>query len=306
MLRPVSGDAELHQVARVEGGLVNTIYRVTIDGGASYAVRVYAAGSQVFWTERRLLTRLAGRLPVPQILFADACGRRCAYPYLVYQWIEGISLNECRRRNSPETFVKLAEPLGQLLARIAHTTLPAGYIDRKIQVEALLERACEQLREGLARERLGTVLADGLLDCLKRSAPALCALDDVSVLVHGDFGGRNILVSVEESGEWGISGVIDWEEAAAGSALWDVGSLFRYPRRYSAEFRALFEKGYRAEGGELSPDWWPVARTCDAMRLVAILNEERELPGVFAECAELIRSIVSGSRSDDVLINHPT
>jgi aminoglycoside phosphotransferase (APT) family kinase protein len=293
MLSPVLGGAKLHEYARVEGGLVNTIYFITTgDAGLTYALRVYGADSPVFEMEVRLLSQLAEELPVPRVLFADASGRRCKYPYLVYQWIEGISLNECRRQSSPEAFLKLAEPLGRLLAQIAGTAFPINCLTKTIHVTSLLERAAVQLRASLARERLGGALADDLRDRLEKNSTILHTPDQTSVLVHGDFGGRNILVDAGENGKWGISGVIDWEEAAVGPALWDVGSLFRYPRRYAEEFRALFARGYNAAGGRLPRDWWLVARTIDAMRLVAILSEERELPGVFADCVELIQSIV--------------
>ena len=55
-------------------------------------------------------------------------------------------------------------------------------------------------------------------------------------------GGRNILVRATEGG-WEIGGLIDWEGVAEGAACWDVGSLFRYPRRYLPQFRALFAQG---------------------------------------------------------------
>jgi aminoglycoside phosphotransferase (APT) family kinase protein len=296
MLQPVSGDAELHELVCVDGGLVNTTYRVTTGvAGAAYALRVYAADNPALEMECELLSHLAKTLPVPRILFADASVERCARPYLVYQWIEGISLNECRRQSSPASLLTLAEPLGGLLAQIGGASLPADVIGGTIQVTALLERAREQLRTGLARERLDSLLADRLRACLNRKAHVFQALDQTDVLVHGDFGGRNILVKPVGNGEWGISGIIDWEEAATGSALWDAGSLFRYPRRYSEEFRLLFERGYQSAGGELPSGWWLMARTIDALRLVAILSEERELPGVFAECVELVQSVVADS-----------
>jgi aminoglycoside phosphotransferase (APT) family kinase protein len=297
MLRPVSGGAELREVVCVDGGLVNTVYRVeTGRAGRAYALRVYAGGGPAFETECRLLESLAATLPVPTALFADASGRNCAHPYLVYQWIEGITLNECRRQSSQEALLTLAGPLGRLLAQIA-AALPAAHVPKTLRVTTALERADKQLRAGLARARLGGVLADSLRDSLNGSSSILRALDHTSVLVHGDFGGRNILVKAAEGGGFGIGGVIDWEDAAAGSALWDVGSLFRYPRRYSEEFRALFARGYRAAGGKLPPDWWVSARMIDATRLAAILSEERELPGVFADCVELIESIVADAFS---------
>lgn len=292
MLRPLLGDAGLNEVVRADGGLVNTVYRVK-SGGETYALRVCAADCPAFEKESRLLNHLAKTLPVPAVLFADASGRRCARAYLVYRWVEGVSLNECRKQSSPDALLTLAEPLGRLLAQIADAAFPADQVSKTMRVATMLRRAEEELRAGLARRRLGGALADRLRDRLNRRAAVLHALDDTSALVHGDFGGRNILVRVGGSGELEISGVVDWEEAAAGSALWDVGSLFRYPRRYSDEFRTLFGRGYRAAGGKLPPDWWHTARTIDATRLVAILGQKRELPGVFAECAELIGSIVT-------------
>lgn len=38
--------------------------------------------------------------------------------------------------------------------------------------------------------------------------------------------------------------------------------------------------------------WWRIARLLDSTRLVEILNEERELPVVFAECRELIEVVM--------------
>jgi hypothetical protein len=87
--------------------------------------------------------------------------------------------------------------------------------------------------------------------------------------------------------------LIDWEAAFSGSQLWDVGSLFRYSQRYTETFRQGFERGYRDAGGALPEDWLRTARLLDATRQVATLNEERELPVVFAECRELIEAMLT-------------
>jgi aminoglycoside phosphotransferase (APT) family kinase protein len=128
---------------------------------------------------------------------------------------------------------------------------------------------------------------------LEETAARLIALDDGDCLVHGDLGGRNILVAPTGDGDWRVSGLIDWENAFSGSPLWDVGSLFRYAKRYSETFRQRFERGYCEAGGRLPEDWWRSARLLDATRLVSILNDEQELPSVFAECRELIEAVVA-------------
>lgn len=105
--------------------------------------------------------------------------------------------------------------------------------------------------------------------------------------MHGDCGGRNILVAPSAEGLW----LIDWEEASAGWAWWDLGSLFRHPRRYDAAFRTAL-KGYRAWGGTLPEGWWRCARLLDAMRQLATLEEAQERPATFADCRELLELLV--------------
>lgn len=301
MLRPVLHGAEPLEIARVEGGLVNTTYRIRPAGReAAYALRIYAGGRAAFEKERRLIPALKTELPVPTLLFADAGGALCGYPYLVYGWIEGVTLNRCRGQMPHASLLSLAKPLGALLATVAcisKDTLDerARALLSSLSVESLLAINDERLRQGRARERLGARLADELRRCLEARAAHLTALDGFTHLVHGDFGGRNILVAPERDGDrWRISGLIDWEAASSGSALWDVGSLFRYSRRYSENFCKGFESGYAQEAcGTLPEDWRRTARLLDSVRVVEILDDERELPIVFAECRELISALVS-------------
>lgn len=297
MLRPVLGDVESFEAERVEGGLVNTIYRITFhQEDERYALRVYAASRVAkFELERRILPSLRGRLPAPELLFADASGE---YPYIVYRWMEGITLNECRRGEAQHAFQSLARPIGELLANISclkfAEVLDGGYkTERSFKIEEMLATTEEMLRRGLARKRLGSTLADAMRRIFYERAAQLCALEDSRPLVHGDLGGRNIIVRPNDNDRWRVSGLIDWEAASCGSPLWDVGNLFRYSKRYAKRFQTEFERGYEEAGGELPLDWMMTARLCDATRLVGALNDERELPVVFAECRELIEALVA-------------
>lgn len=298
LLAPVAAPGTVRAVTRMEGGLINAMYRVDAEDGAAFVLRVYAGG-RGFSVERRLLPRLAATLPVPEVLFADDGEAGGTPPCLVYRWIDGITLNDCRRR-APHALETLAGPLGRLLARVAANlgcvdelrSHPGDAPTRDVCIAERLAHADERLRDGPARHRLGGATADRLRDLLAAGAPALEALEHPAALVHGDFGGRNLLVRERGDGGWEVSGLIDWEAAGVGPALWDVGSLFRYPRRYSPAFRTGFARGYRAAGGGLPREWWWLARLLDATRQVATLGEERELPTVFAECRDLVESVV--------------
>lgn len=144
-------------------------------------------------------------------------------------------------------------------------------------------------------------MADDLHELLRSSRERLIEADRSRGLVHGDFGGRNLLVQRRRGRLWHVAGLLDWETAMVGAPLWDVGSLFRYGHRYSAEFRESFARGYRGAGADLPVDWALAARLLDATRLVAILQEQQDLPAVFAECRSLLESLLR----DDVAPSRP-
>jgi aminoglycoside phosphotransferase (APT) family kinase protein len=207
----------------------------------------------------------------------------------VSRWIEGIRLNELRRQAPPEVVTALARPLGALAAQVAQTAAPKSLARART---AALEEAAGQLRVGRARDRLGATTADRLRGLLEEHARELAPHQEQLELVHGDFGGRNLLVT-GAADAWRITGLIDWEMAFRGWGLWDVGSLFRYRRRFGASFRDGFAHGYAQTGGALPADWFRLARLLDATRSVATLAEELEhLQDVFADCREVLEGVV--------------
>jgi aminoglycoside phosphotransferase (APT) family kinase protein len=292
MVAPVAGGAVLREAVLLEGGLTNTVYQIILaPGGAAMALRVYPPESaEAVEAERRLLAALRPRLPVPHVLWADPQGQICGHPYVIYRWVDGITLNEYRRGALPEELARLGAPIGELLGRISRHPAQGERPVRVAADEVGLARA--RLRGGLARERLGEMLAQGLERLLADEEDALAALDRTTGLVHGDCGGRNLVVASEGGGPWTLKGILDWDATASGSGLWDVGSFFRYSHRYDASFRSEFASGYRAVGGVLPNDWWRLARLLDATCVVGILEETRPLPRLFAECGLVITALL--------------
>ena len=92
---------------------------------------------------------------------------------------------------------------------------------------------------------------------------------------------------------WRINGIIDWETTTTGSPLVDIGSLFRYSRRYDRAFCDAFEAGYRDGGGELPEGWLLTSRLLDATWLVDMLNDDNEHTAVFADCRKLVANLVA-------------
>ncbi len=275
-LRTLVG-APIAAIDRVDGGLTNTIHKVTLETGEVMAVKHYAAGRDAFEAELVTLTLLHGTLPVPDVVHADA-----DHHVIVYRWIEGITLNDCRK--DAAALASVAEPLGRLMAWLASTDATEPY-----ELAPILERAYRQLVDGRARQRLGAPLADAMRHALEAAEPALAW--GTVCLVHGDLGGRNVLVQPAVAGRWRIAGVIDWEATSTGSPLLDLGSLFRYDDRFDDEFRASFERGYLEADGTLPAGWLLTARLLDATWLIDTLDEPREFPGVYADCRMLLAKL---------------
>jgi len=273
------------EIARVDGGLTNTLHRVRTRDGV-FAVKHYAEGEAPYRDELVTLQKLHGHLPVPEVVRSD--DTRCA---LVYRWVEGTTLDECRRKQPPAAFASLAEPLGRLLAWMAEVEAPGVW-----ELAPILERARGQLvGPSRARERLGAPTCEALVRAFDDAGDLLAW--GPRCLSHGDFGSRNLIVQPADPAHerWRIAGVIDWETMAAGAPLVDIGALFRYGQRYDQQFRDDFARGYRearGAGADLPDDWFSLARLLDATWLVETLDEPHEMPGVFADCRQLIGRLV--------------
>jgi aminoglycoside phosphotransferase (APT) family kinase protein len=278
-LEDVAG-APVKSVEPVYGGLTNTIHKVTVENGDVYGIKHYAGGKDWFDTELTTLTLLHGTLPVPDVVHADE--RRMV---IVYRWIDGITLHDLRKNGNQAAFSTLAEPLGRVLAWLAKSDATEPF-----QLTTILEQAYAQLTTGRARTRIGAPAADALRKAMEAYEPQM-AWGSVC-LSHGDLGHRNVLV-FQAGDRWRINGIIDWETTTTGSPLVDIGSLFRYSRRYDQAFCDAFERGYRDGGGELPEGWLLTSRLLDSTWLVDMLNDDNEHPRVFDDCRRLVMNLVA-------------
>jgi aminoglycoside phosphotransferase (APT) family kinase protein len=272
--------APIVSVERVDGGLTNTIHKVVLEDGEILGIKHYAGGKDWFETELTSLTLLHGTVPVPEVVNADA-----ERMVITYRWIEGITLHDLRKQGKFNAFASLAEPLGRVCAWIAHTDAVAPF-----ELTPILEQTYGALTAGRARKRIGPPLADSLLKAMEAAEPQMAW--GAVCLSHGDLGHRNVLV-FQAGDRWRVNGVIDWETMTTGSPLADIGSLFRYSRRYDEKFCESFARGYRDAGSELPDGWLLTSRLLDATWLVDMLDDVNEHPQVFADCVRLVANLVA-------------
>src|SRR5581483_7132623 len=203
---------------RVSGGARNLVYRVALEGLADrFAVRLYRHDADA-WRKEADLHRLVGaRVPVPEIVFADAAG-------VVMRWIEGETYREIKARRDPAEIAQCARAMGAVLAHIGEFQFSAagiigpglaigpGPVEGPDAVPRMIEKF---LAAPPTRERLDADGADRVCAFAWARARQLAALDCECRLVHSDFGSPNIVLH-RPHGEWEVAGVLDWEFAFSG------------------------------------------------------------------------------------------
>jgi aminoglycoside phosphotransferase (APT) family kinase protein len=267
-------------VERLKAGLTNILLRVDAQTGpmaGARVVRIHARGRAACMHELVVLRALRGRIPVPEVEYADP-----AWSAFVYPWIEGITLNACRLRD-PAAFAAVAEQLGALVRAIGDLELPLPLTKLPATVDELRNQVAYDAHEAIARQRIAPAIADRLVRIVD-DLP--WQLEVPRTLVHGDLATKNVIV---DPARREIAAIIDWEHAARGWPEWDIGKVFRYAERYDDAFRAAFVRGH----GALTGDWYRRGRLLDATRQLNGLIASRHEHPWHDEARALIAGVVA-------------
>ena len=268
-------------VRRLTGGYSNDNCLITTTGGAFVLRRYLRRNSCAL--ETALAARLARVVPVPEVVAADPTGDRAGEPVLLSTFVPGRPLGD----------VTGARAAGAALARIGSVTFSApGFFaggtlepDGAEPTAGLDHFVKRCLDEGNADGHLTDDEQRKLMRFAEEAAPALTALAGSRHLVHADYNPKNLLVDGDR-----VTAVLDWEFAFSGSPLFDIGNMLRDPR--PPGFAAAVLDGFRAEGGDLPPDWRRLSRALDLYSLADFLTRPVD-HRYFARAVERIRELVA-------------
>ena len=147
------------------------------------------------------------------------------------------------------------------------------------------------LASPMLQRRVPSELLDKTQAAMWSHAAALGRAADETSLVHGDFGGRNLIVR-RQAGRWVVAAVLDWEFAVSGSPLADVGHFLRYERRGRPAAERHFRAGYLEGGGRLPPEWRRLAGLVDLVAVCEALTHGGLPDAAGTELVELMRETV--------------
>src|ERR1019366_3429410 len=102
------------------GGLINAMYRVEVAGFEDPLVlRLYARDRAACQKEVDLHRLVAGRVPVPEILFAGTGEEEGVAPHVLMRCVQGLTFLQLKARHNPQEIAEAAHSIGETLARIA-------------------------------------------------------------------------------------------------------------------------------------------------------------------------------------------
>ena len=125
LLRPAFGPCTPVSVEPLTAGRVNSNYRVQLAGSSQPVVlRIYTGRPDACAREAALFRLVRDRVPVPELLWADASGTVYERPYAVMTFIEGVPLTAALK----EASATVGRAVGETLAAIGTHTFPhAGF-----------------------------------------------------------------------------------------------------------------------------------------------------------------------------------
>jgi aminoglycoside phosphotransferase (APT) family kinase protein len=230
--------AELPLRRIADSGTDNAIYRLGESMGLRLP-RIHWAEAQID-KELRWLSRLAGELPVPLPvpLAAGRPGHGYPFPWLVYPWIEGTSLD----RVSLENWEDLARDVAEFVLALERVPTTDGPPPNRrgtpmAQYDSAVRRGLDQIRGVIDTDRAERIWL---------SALAAGDWPGDAVWVHGDLLPGNLLVHHGR-----LCGVIDWSGAGVGDPACDAMLAWSLP----PDSRRTFRQALGFDDGT-----WPRAR----------------------------------------------
>lgn len=300
-LRRVTAEAlpgrRVHGATPLAAGHVNTNYRLNLDGGDAFVLRLHADSEDTARKERAVLSLVRGSVPAPEVVWTGACGGR---PATVLRWVDGEPMTRVVIDGSDDDVRQCAEAAGETLARIGDFEFPEpGFLGPDLAITHPwgdhADFAGHRLREwlgGIAGERLGPETARKVLEHHERWSPRIRELQRRARLVHADYHGSNILAR-REAGAWAIAAVLDWEFAFSGIPLFDAGIMLRRTGRRRPGFEEPFLRAFAEAGGECPPDAADICRALDLLNLVQFLSREQAAPALVAFAREVVAETVA-------------
>lgn len=287
----------IQHASALDGGYRNANILLVTDAGDRYVLRRYPQRNTCA-VEAALAGRLAGIVPVAEVIAADPDGTAAGEPVMLSRFVPGDLVSTVLGSSGADG---LGRATGAVLAAIGTVTFPRGGFfggpdlipsssEATSELPAFVDRC---LRTGNADGAFTPAEQEALRQHASQAGALLGAVDGSRQLVHSDFNPKNLLAASHQ-GTWSITAVLDWEFAFSGSPLCDIGNMLRFRDELPEAFADGFISGYRDAGGVLPGNWRELSQALDLFALADFLTRPISHP-FFGKAVDLLRKrLVSG------------
>lgn len=260
------GPATALQVAQIQGGASNIIYRVR-RGDAEYALRrpPTVANDPTSNNMRRelvLLRALAkSEIVHPRLVAGCEDESVIGVPFALMQWIDGFTpLKDLPAGfETPASKRGLSEALIDGLAVVSNTDWQAIGLEGFGKPDKFLQRQVDRWLSQLERARTRDLPGlDRLCEWLRQNTPET----QRTALIHGDYQFINVMMAPNLPPR--LAAIVDWESATIGDPLLDLGWVLS---GWQDEGEALATHAYYFDWSGMPPRAEMAARYAEATGL---------------------------------------
>lgn len=266
----------------IQSGCRNSNYVVNTSKG-KYLLRI--SDNSSFNNEITAFEIVKKRINVPDLLFYKT---KSEYTYHIYQYINGVSLQEHIIDNGKcDNF--LLEQVANTAAIIHNTPKEEANKLKTLDVPPYKIWYQVFLDNSTVRDRIGSKLYERIKQLVSDKQELISQIDSYKSFIHGDFRPLNMIVDEKNNIYY-----IDWEGAWWGHTLADIGQFFRYRTFFSNDDIHLFEKIYNAYADKKLPsNWFELSLFRDLVNPLQLLSLKNETPLRNADLINVIEGILA-------------
>jgi aminoglycoside phosphotransferase (APT) family kinase protein len=212
----------------IAGGHSNLTYRVTDAAGRRWVLRrpplgLVLATAHDMGREHRIISALAGHVPVPPVVGLCTDEAVNGAPFYVMDFVEGTVVRDVTeaRELTLDQRRRAGESLIEVLVAIHDVDVDAVGLGELGRKEAYLERQLKRWHGQWEKSRTRDL---PVVDDVHRRLVAAIPEQGPAAIVHGDYRLDNCMLAADGS----VAAVLDWELCTLGDPLADLGLLCVY------------------------------------------------------------------------------
>ena len=296
LVDPSLEGSRIKSISLLGGGFVNSNYRLHLADNTSLVLRISKLVRE-FRKELRVLDLVRGQATTPEVI-AKSFSKQ--FPFALIEFVEGELLSMVMSSLNDQVLEAVAIEAGKALRRVHSFDLgKAGFFDDQFVFNLEFENfgrawydyICSTLLSDRVRQRLGITVAEQVLDFVRDRRATYESIANTTRLIHCDYNPKNIIISPIDS-HWKVAAILDWEFAASGSPLVDLGNFLRFDDELPAGFDQGFIQGYASDPGTFEDNWREITQLLDLAAMTNFLDSESENPKTFRTAVSVIEKTI--------------